>query len=194
MDRLWAFIEPYDLAMLAILLWAIWRGAARGMAWQIASLASMGLSGALALRYYPQVTPYMGDRAPWNQFAAMLAVYVGTSMAIWTTFRIVSGVIDRVRLKEFDQQVGGLFGAAKGLALCLVITFFAVTLSDRLRAQVLRSRSGFFIARLIDRAEQVLPADVHQQVRPYLDRLDRELAPLDYPSRTADDRAGDGWR
>ena len=58
-------------------------------------------------------------------------------MAIWLVFRLVSGLIDRVRLKEFDRQMGALFGAAKGVLLCVAITFFAVTLSTQARTAVL---------------------------------------------------------
>ena len=55
----------------------------------------------------------------------MLVLYVVTSLAIWLLFRLVSGFIDRLRLKEFDRQLGGVFGAIKGGLWCVVITFFA---------------------------------------------------------------------
>ncbi len=44
----------------------------------------------------------------------MLVLYILTSLAIWLLFRMVSGIIDRVKLKEFDRQMGALFGLAKG--------------------------------------------------------------------------------
>ena len=37
--------------------------------------------------------------------------------------------IDRLKLKEFDRQIGAIFGLAKGVLWCAVITFFTVTLS-----------------------------------------------------------------
>ena len=37
------------------------------------------------------------------------------------------GAIDRVKLNEFDRQMGALVGFAKGVLLCIAITFFAVT-------------------------------------------------------------------
>ncbi len=42
---------------------------------------------------------------------------------------------------------------------------------------VLRSRSGYYIAVLIDRAEPVMPAEVRDVLHPYLERLDHELDP-----------------
>lgn len=183
LDKLWSVIQPYDFVMLVILLGATLFGAAKGMAWQVASLASMLLSGTIAVRFYDQAAPYFGSTRPWNQFAAMLALYIGANMGIWLLFRIVAGMIDRVRLKEFDRQVGAVFGALKGVVLCVIITFFAVTLSTVSRDTVLRSRSGVYIAQIIDRAQEVLPEDVHDMIGPYLDRLDRELDPLDHEYR-----------
>ena len=66
-------------------------------------------------------------------------------------------MIDRVRLREFDRQMGALFGAAKGILLCVAITFFAVTLSAQARSAVLRSRSGHVIALFLDRADAMVP-------------------------------------
>ena len=70
----------------------------------------------------------------------MLVLYVVTAGAIWLLFRLVSGIIDRLKLKEFDRQLGALFGLAKGVLYCVIITFFAVTLSEPARQAVLQSR------------------------------------------------------
>jgi membrane protein required for colicin V production len=122
-----------------------------------------------------------GDKEPMNRFIAMLVIYLGTSMVIWLLFRIVAGMIDRVKLKEFDRQVGGLIGATKGVLLCVVITFFAVTLSADSRQMVLDSRSGHYISVLIDRARPVMPDDLRQVLEPYLKRLDDGLDPGSQP-------------
>ena len=112
-----------------------------------------------------------------NRFIAMFVLYMGTSLAIWLLFRIVRGFVDRVRLKEFDHQMGALFGAAKGVLLCVAITFFAVTLSTKARAAVLKSRSGHYIALLLNRADAVMPKELHDVLDPYLDKLEHELDP-----------------
>lgn len=178
-------MQPYDLVMVAVLtlatVWGVWKG----MAWQIASLASLALSYLVALRFSEQLAPHISADAPWNRFLAMLVLYLGTSLAIWLGFRFVSSMIDRVQLKEFDRQVGGLFGLAKGVLLCVAITFFAVTLSADARQMVLKSRSGYYIALLIDRAEPVMPKEIDQVLRPYLDKLNHQLDPAnaDEPGR-----------
>ena len=89
----------------------------------------------------------------------------------------MAGVIDRVKLKEFDRQMGALFGLAKGVLFCVVITFFAVTLSENLRQTVLGSFSGRAIAVLIKNATPVLPQEVTGVLGKYIEELDRRLDP-----------------
>jgi len=168
-------MTPYDILMILVLAGATVFGAWKGMAWQIASLSSLAVSYFVALRFSPQLAPLFGQQAPLNRFLAMLAIYLGTSLVIWMAFRIVAGVIDRVKLKEFDRQVGALFGFAKGALLCVAITFFAVTLSALARDKVLESRSGPTIARLLNRAPAVMPPELHDMLRPYMERMEKEL-------------------
>jgi membrane protein required for colicin V production len=178
-------MQPYDIAMLVVLGGATLFGFWKGMAWQLASLASLVASYFVALRFSPALAPYFGSSAPLNRFIAMGVLYLASSMGVWLVFRAVAGLIDRVRLKEFDRQVGALFGLAKGVLWCVVITLFAVSVSATGREMVLRSRSGYYIAQLIDRAETVMPAEIHDVLGPYLDRLDRELKGSPPAGRTA---------
>lgn len=170
-------LHGYDLLMLAVLLTAAVAGAWKGMAWQVASLASLGLSFFVAMRFSPWLAPKLSQQEPWNRFLAMLVLYASTSIAIWSSFRLVSSVIDRIKLKEFDKQAGALFGLAKGVVYCLVITFFAVMLSEQARQSILRSRSGAYMALLLNRAEPVLPAEVRDVLGPYWSKFEERLDP-----------------
>ena len=169
-------MSPYDILMIVVLLAATIFGAWKGMAWQLASLASLVLSYFAALKFSPQLAPLISDQAPWNRFVAMLVIYLGTSVAIWLIFRLVAGMIDRVKLKEFDRQLGALFGLAKGVLLCVAITFFAVSLlADDQKEAVLTSQSGHYIGLLISEAHAVMPEEIHDVVHPYLYKLKEEL-------------------
>src|SRR3990172_2115140 len=110
-------MQTYDILMLLVLVAATLFGFWKGMAWQIASLASLVVSYFAALRFADQLAPMISDHAPWNKFVAMLAIYIGTSFVIWTVFRLISGVIDKVKLDGFDHQMGALIGLAKGVLL-----------------------------------------------------------------------------
>lgn len=170
-------LHGYDLLMLGVLAAAAIAGAWKGVAWQVTSLASLSLSFFVAVRFSPWLAPRLSSEAPWNRFLAMLVLYVGTSLAIWTAFQVVAHLIDRIKLKEFDTQLGGLFGLAKGVVYCVVITFFAVMLSEQARQSILRSRSGYYIAVLLERSDTVLPREVREVLGPYLDKLEERLDP-----------------
>jgi membrane protein required for colicin V production len=85
-------------------------------------------------------------------------------------------MIEKVKLKEFDRQIGAIFGLAKGVLLCVLITLFAVTLlSEPQRQAICNSRSGYYIAVLLDKADGVIPGELHEVLDPYIDRLDQQV-------------------
>lgn len=170
-------IHPYDIVMLVVLFSTTVFGLWKGMAWQVASVASFVLSFMVASQFSGIVAPYVSSREPWNRVLAMLILFLATSAAVWLGFRLVAGVIDRVKLKSFDRQIGALFGVVKGGLLCLVITFFAVTLSETLRQSILQSRSGYYITVLIDKVNPVLPEEIRGAIGQYIDELDQKLQP-----------------
>ena len=173
----WSFIvQVYDVIMLVVIGMATIFGAIKGFAWQVASIASILASYLVAYRFRYDVAEMIQATPPWNLFLAMLILYVGTSFVIWVGFRLVSGMIDRVRLKEFDRHLGAGFGLLKGLIYCLLITMFAMSLLGPAQQQAIcNSRSGYYIATALDRGVGVLPQEIHDVVGPYLARLDSKL-------------------
>lgn len=169
-------LEGYDLVMLGILAAAALLGYFKGMVWQLAWIAGIVASSYAAFRFGGQLAPSFGNQAPWNRFAAMLAVYVGTSLAVWLVFRLISGAINAVHLSAFDHQLGLLLGLAKGVLLCVVITFFSVTLAPAYRQQIVTSRSGRLVAELIVRADTYLPKEIHDTVDPFVKQFERQLS------------------
>jgi membrane protein required for colicin V production len=175
-------MQTYDFLMIAVLGGATLFGFVKGMAWQIASLGSLVVSYFVALRFSRQIAPVFGDSQPWNRFIAMLVIYVACSFAIWLVFRAVSQTIERVKLREFDKQLGAIFGFAKGVLLCAVITFFAVTLlpPDQMRT-VIASKSGHYIGVLLEKTRAAVPPEYCDVVKPYLDTFEQRLDPNSVP-------------
>jgi len=162
-------MQVYDIIMLVVLaaatMWGLWKG----LIWQLASLASMFLSYFVAYTFRDQLAAYIDVAAPWNVFLAMLLLFVGTSALVWTTCHFFRTIISRMKLKEFDHQIGGLLGAATGVVLCVVITLFAVTLLGQSeREKIINSRSGHYIALLLERAHTILPKEVRDVLHPHL--------------------------
>jgi len=175
-------MQTYDMLMVLVLVAATLFGFWKGMAWQVASLASLVVSYFAALRFADQLAPMISDQAPWNKFVAMLAIYVGTSFVIWTLFRLVSGAIDRVKLDGFDHQMGALIGLAKGVLLCTAITFFAVTILPQAQKDaILASQAGNTIVRILDKTHSVVPPEIHEVIHPYVERIEQRLDPNRQP-------------
>jgi membrane protein required for colicin V production len=168
-------MHPYDLLMLVVLVGVTIFGFVKGMAWQVASLTSLVVSFFAAVHFSPVIAPFFSKEAPWNRFLAMLTIYLITWAGIWLLFRVVARVIDRVKLQEFDRQAGAMFGLAKGVLVCIVITFFAVTLSQPARDAVLASRSGYYIAWVTRHATPILPQELRDTLGKYIDRLNENL-------------------
>jgi len=112
-----------------------------------------------------------------------------------------------MKLKEFDRQVGALVGLVKGVLLCVLITLFAVALLDEpKRKSIVNSRSGYYIAVLLDKAHPIMPDQVQDILHPYLhEKLeqapdaesetvvgDQSSATSDRPAAIGDPRSADG--
>lgn len=188
-------MQTYDLIMIVVLAGATIFGFWKGMAWQIASLASLFVSYIASLKFSAQLAPFFVRIAgsfgyqlqpPLDRFVAMLAVYMGASFVIWTLFRFVSKAIDKVRLQAFDKQIGAMFGFAKGVLLCVVITFFAATLLPPAQGEaIVSSQSGRCIVALLDKADTVFPPELHQVLDPYINKIEQKLNP-NFQPRTQD--------
>lgn len=164
--------------MAVVLIGAMLFGAFKGFAWQLASIASIVVSYAVAYHYREPFSQNIHAAPPWNRFLAMLILYVGTSLVIWVAFGMIGGTIDRMKLKEFDRQIGALFGLGKGAILCTLITLFAVTLfGETVQGAIVGSRSGRWIARLLDQSDAIMPEELKPVVRPYLDQFESNFEP-----------------
>ena len=169
----------YDILMIVILAGTTLWGAFKGMAWQLAALASLIVSYFASYHLSDSLTSsgLFGQTAPWNRFAAMLTIYIITGIIIWMGFRVVSETIEKIKLKDFDRQLGALFGVAKGAIFCVLITFFVVTLMPTHRDQVINTHSGRYMAKLLSKAEAIMPPELQTVLEPYIKRFEENLQP-----------------
>ena len=172
-------MHVYDILMLTIVVAAAIHGGMKGLAWQLTSLASIIVSYLVALKASGPLAHYFGDQAPWNGYMAMLVVFLTVSLCIWVAFRLMAGMIDKLHLKEYDRQMGALFGGVKGVVWCLVLTFFAVAMSPGARQEITSAKSGHYAAVIMDRAHPIMPDGVHDLIGPYIHELDETIPPED---------------
>ncbi|HEV7282679.1 MAG TPA: CvpA family protein [Pirellulaceae bacterium] len=165
-------VQIYDLIMIVVLAAAALLGFWKGLAWQVASVGSIVLSYFVAYNFRDVVAAKIQAEPPWNTFMAMLLLYLGTMMVVWIGFRFVKGFIEQVKLSEFDRHAGALLGAVKGALICVLITFFALTLmGDTQKKQIATSYSGQAIAQAIDNIPVAVPDEVHGVLQKLRDEL-----------------------
>ncbi len=166
-------MQAYDMIVIALLVFATIWGARRGFAKQLATLLSLVLGYVVAVNFHESIAPMVDAPYPWNHFAAMLGLFMVTSLIVWIGFRFVNGTIEKTGLEAFDMQMGGLFGLAKGFLIALAITMFSVVmLGDAQRDSVLGSFSGYNMCRLINRAHRFVPTEWQQAMQPYLETVE----------------------
>ncbi len=169
-------MQTYDILMLIVLVGATIFGAIKGFAWQLASLASIVVSYIVAYSFRGQLATMINAEPPWNTVLAMLLLYSGSSFVIWMVFRMISTSIDKIKLRDFDRQLGGAFGLLKGGLLCLLITMFAMTLLGPAQQQrIANSSSGHYISKALANADGILPVEVKNVVGEYLANVERKL-------------------
>ncbi|HEX6985759.1 MAG TPA: CvpA family protein [Planctomycetaceae bacterium] len=165
----------YDAIILALLLFCTVRGASKGFAWQVAAIGALVLcfffaeTGSLAL------APLITLEPPLNRWVAMFVLYIGASFVSFAAARTVRTSLEKWQFVEYDKHLGAIFGFVKGAAIALVITFFAVTLNETTRAQVLASYSGYSAGHILSALHPVMPAELHAVIDPYLEKLGRTV-------------------
>ena len=160
----------YDWIMIAILVLGVVQGAWRGLARQLAPIASLVLGYIVAVPMSAQLAPWFGDQ-PSHRFLAILVLYALVSLAVYMIARALRESIERIKLVEFDRHLGAIFGGMKGLLVCLVATFFAVGLSEQARDYVLNTYSGVAAGEVIHYLEPVMPEQMESLLQPYLARI-----------------------
>ena len=165
----------YDFVILAILIYGAWQGAARGLVMQLAWIVAIVLCFEFADKLAPQIEFHIGVEPRLRHWIAMLILYLGFSLASFLAARWLSNVIEKAKLRDFDRHLGGLFGLLKGAVLSLVLTFFAVTLSESLQETVVRSQTGFIACKILDTIRPLTPEDAHPLIHESLTKYQEAL-------------------
>jgi uncharacterized membrane protein required for colicin V production len=165
----------YDFVILAILVYGVWQGAARGLVMQLAWIIAIVACFQFADKLAPQIESHISVEPPLRHWIAMFILYLGFSLGSFLVARSLSNAIEKAKLKDFDRHLGGLFGLVKGVVLSLVLTFFAVTLSESLQETVVRSRTGHIACLILDAIKPLTPEDAHPLITDSLKKYETAL-------------------
>ncbi len=159
----------YDIAMLIVFIGAIFFGYWKGLTWQIASVAAIVVSYFVSVNFRDQIAGFIQTEEPWNRIGAMLILFLGTSLVIWTIYASVAKSLKKNELKGFDRQAGALLGAGKGVLLCMVITMFSVSmLGENAHEAIDHSRLGPYVEKAIWQVSDFVPAELAKYVDPHI--------------------------
>ncbi|MFK7821349.1 MAG: CvpA family protein [Planctomycetaceae bacterium] len=167
----------FDFLVIGVLIFTTFRGLQRGFVWQLAWIAALvlcfGFAESFSIKLAPKIQEFAPQaKPPLDRWIAMLVLYLGFSFLSFGVARVLHGWIEKAKFKEYDRHLGGLFGFVKGVLICLVGTFFIITLSERARETVLGSKSGRAAAIVMNQLEPVLPKELAQILEPYMLKLD----------------------
>ena len=163
----------YDLIVLGILLAAAYRGLQRGVIYQVAAIASVVLCFVFSEVISAVVAPAIPLAPPLNYWVAMVVAFVGLSFLSFGTARVLDAAVEKAKMREFNRHLGAAFGLVKGVAFCLVLTFFLVTMSPKARSALSPSRSARYAAVIMHKIHPVMPEKLQIALERYIDEASR---------------------
>ena len=161
----------YDFVILAILAYTAWQGAQKGLVTQLAWIAAIILCFKFADKLAPAIEGQINVEQPLRHWIAMFILYLGFSLGSFLAARVMNSWLEKAEFKDFDRHLGGILGLVKGVAFSMVLTFFALTLSDTLKDVVLSSNSGRAACYILDTVKPITPEYFHE----YLVKYEAEL-------------------
>ncbi len=166
----------FDAIIAVLLIFCTVRGASKGFAWQVAAIGALIICFFFAESASVAIAPLIKVDPPLNRWIAMFVLYLGASFVSFGAARTVRKTLESWQFVEYDKHLGAIFGFVKGAGFGLVLTFFAVTLSERLRADVLASYSGHTAGQIMSALHPVMPGELHPIIDPYIEKLGHSVA------------------
>ena len=162
----------YDIIILVVLFGAMFFGYAKGLAWQIASVAAVVVSYIVSIKFRGQVAQFVQVDPPLNTLAAMLIIFVASSLFIWLAYAYVNKSIEKAELDGFNRQMGALVGSVLGILLVMVITMFSVSLlGQTAHDSIHNSRLGRYVVRGISMAQDFVPQELEAALDPHFEKF-----------------------
>lgn len=169
-------VSWFDIVVIIILLWATFKGASRGLvsqlAWIIALVACFAFAESISVQLAPKIREMFPQvEPPLDRWIAMFVLYMGFAFLSFALARVLRGWLEKAKFEDFDKHLGGILGFVKGIIICIVLTFFAVTLSDSMRDTILKSHSGHAAAVIMQTLKPVMPKELPTVITNAMERL-----------------------
>lgn len=156
-----------DIALLSVLGLSVLVGLWRGFVFEILSLLAWVLAFVLANAAGPWLAGAipLGDAgSPWRLWAAWILVFVLVLVSCTLFARLLRALVSATPLSFVDHLLGGLFGAARG-ALILVVVGVMVSLSPYSTSLAWQSSHGaLWLGMALEGLKPVLPQSLNVHI------------------------------
>ncbi len=160
-------LSLYDGVMLVIVIVCVIQGALKGMAWQLAPIASLVLGYLFAMPLSSATAQWFGQ-PPLNRVFAMITMYMLVSLGVYLIARSLRDSIEKMKLVEFDRHLGALLGGVKGVLFTTVATIGLLCVWPASASLIVHSESRTIAENIIGFVEPLFPHDVQKVIDPYL--------------------------
>ena len=124
-----------DILILVLLGLGAALGFASGLLWQVARLASLGISLYAAIMVNAEATDWLGrhwkdTNLAFNHIVAFVSVFVLVYLLLYLITRLIHQAIKATKMEMMDRVLGSLLGAAKmaGVVSCVCAVLTALAL------------------------------------------------------------------
>lgn len=173
-------ISLYDGVMLTIVIVCVIQGALKGMAWQLAPIASLVVGYLFGVPLSTATAPWFGE-PPLNGVFSLITMYMLVSLGVYLIARSLRDSIEKMKLVEFDRHLGALFGGVKGVLFTTVLTVALLCVYPSAAGMIVHSESRGVAENVIGFISPLLPKNVQDVIAPYLKPI--EDLPDDEPRR-----------
>jgi membrane protein required for colicin V production len=119
-----------DLGLIVVVLISAFLAMLRGFTREVLAIASWGAAAVAAFYFHPLVVPYIKTyiKADLNENYARglgaAVVFLVTLIIVWMiTIKLSDAILDS-KVGALDRSLGFLFGAVRGLLLCVIAFLF----------------------------------------------------------------------
>jgi membrane protein required for colicin V production len=120
-------ISLYDLVVIGVVFASALLAAVRGFTREVLAIASWGIAAIAALLLHPNLVPFVKVHIENHNIAvgvAIASIFLITLVIVsFITVRLSDFVLDS-RIGPLDRSLGFLFGAARGLLICVIAAIF----------------------------------------------------------------------
>ncbi|MGQ0445796.1 MAG: CvpA family protein [Beijerinckiaceae bacterium] len=116
-----------DLGLIAVILISAFLAMLRGFTREVLAIASWGAAAVAAIYLYPHalvyVTPHIANKNIALGVAAAAVFFVTLILVSLITIKVSDVILDS-KIGALDRSLGFLFGAVRGLLLCVIAFVF----------------------------------------------------------------------